>query len=230
LWEFLTLATARLYFWQKTLLLILSTFPPISYTYLQGKFLMEFLVAGFFLSTLPYTFTRELGVVGRSVALSFFGLLYISVGFTSLILIRTSGVVDVDTAGNWLIFLFGTVWIVDTAAYYFGWQLGRRKLSPAISPNKTVVGFIGGFAGAILSSLLFNFIFLSEVGFAKLILPALIIALFGQLGDLVESIFKREAGVKDSSNIIPGHGGVLDRFDSILFASPALYLYLKWLV
>jgi phosphatidate cytidylyltransferase len=161
--------------------------------------------------------------------LALFAFFYLTFGFGSLILIRDSGVVAQAQAGGWLLFLFGTTWIVDTAAYFCGWKFGRAKLSPAVSPNKTIVGFIGGFAGALLSAGIFNFLFLAEVGFLRLIGPAVVVALFGQLGDLVESIFKREMGKKDSSDLIPGHGGVLDRFDSILFAAPALYLYLKYI-
>jgi phosphatidate cytidylyltransferase len=226
LWEFFALTEIKAYLWQKLLLTLLAAFPALSLTYLQGRYLPETLIVTLFVTTLPYTFVGELGAVGKAMGGGFFGVVYLTVGFTSLILIRSGNVVDPKLAGGWIVFLFATIWIVDTAAYYFGWQFGKTKLSPAISPNKTVVGFVGGFAGAILTAGIFSFIFLSEVGFMRLIIPALVIAFFGQLGDLAESIFKREAGKKDSSNLIPGHGGILDRFDSLVFAAPALYLYL----
>ena len=229
IWEFLALGKVSTYWWQRFFLLVLGAIPPMLLAYLSGQYLGEWLLAVFFLTTLPYVFSHNLGDLGRSIALSFFGVVYLTASFSCLILIRLGDVVSTKAAGGWVIFLFATIWIVDTAAYYAGVQWGSAKLSPVISPNKTIAGLIGGFAGGIVSAGIFSTIFLSEVGYAKLLLPAMIIALFGQLGDLVESIYKREAGVKDSSNLIPGHGGILDRFDSLVFAAPALYLYLKYL-
>ncbi len=229
-WEVFSLTKIKLYLWQKLILIALAAFPPITDAYLHGAYLLEFLFGAIFLTTLPYTFTRGLGEVSRSIGLGFFGVLYLSLGFSCLILIRSTDVVVTEQAAGWVTFLFAAIWIIDTAAYYVGVKFGRTKLSPAISPNKTVQGFLGGFLGAILTAGIFHFLFLADVGFPRLILPALVIAFFGQLGDLVESIFKREMGVKDSSNLIPGHGGILDRFDSLVFAAPALYLYLRYLV
>lgn len=229
LWEFFALTEVGLYFWQRLLLLIISLYPPLSFKYLDGAYLVEFVAAVIFITALPLGFVRKLGRISSAIGLSVFAVHYLSFGFGSLILIRESGLVIPELAGAWIIFLFATVWIVDTAAFYVGWQLGSTKLAPVVSPNKTVAGFIGGLAGAALSAGIFHFIFLDQVGFTRLILPGLAIAVFGQLGDLVESIFKREVGKKDSSNLIPGHGGALDRFDSILFAAPALYLYLKFI-
>lgn len=232
LWEFFALTKVSLYLWQKLLLILVALAFPYSTAHLQGQYLIELTIAAVIFAALPHTFTKSLGNIGRSMGLSLMALLYLTVGFGSLLLIPETGKLntgDHGAGGEWLVFLFATLWIADTAAYFFGWKFGERKLSSAISPNKTVVGFIGGFIGALLSALLFNFILLAEVGFLRLIAPAVVIALFGQLGDLVESIFKREMGVKDSSGVIPGHGGVLDRFDSLVFAAPALYLYLKWI-
>jgi phosphatidate cytidylyltransferase len=227
LWEFFGLTRVRLYFWQKFLLILIGVFPAISVQYLQSRFLFEAIAALIFAVSLPHVFTRQLGDIGRSMAISGFGVTYLATGFTSLILIRSGNVVDARLAAGWITFLFAAIWIIDTAAYFFGWKWGKAKFSPAISPNKTVVGFVGGFAGGILTAGIFSFIFLADVGFLRLVVPALIIAFFGQLGDLVESVFKREVGVKDSSNLIPGHGGILDRFDSLVFAAPALYIYLR---
>ncbi len=228
-WELFSLTRIKLYFWQKALLILLATFPAFSDAFLEGRYLLEFLFGTLFLTTLPYTFTRGLGDVSRSIGIGFFGVLYLSLGFSSLILIRSTDIVPVSQAGGWITFLFAAIWIIDTAAYYVGVKFGSTKLSPAISPNKTVAGFLGGFLGAVLTAGIFHFVFLQDVGFTRLVLPAAIIAVFGQLGDLVESIFKREMQVKDSSHLIPGHGGILDRFDSLVFAAPALYLYLRHL-
>ena len=227
-WEFFTLTKIKLYWWQKLLLVGLAAFPAISYQFLESRFLLEALLATMFVTTLPYTFTRSLGDISRSISMGFFGVTYLSLGLGCLILLRNGNVVAPELAAGWVTFLFAAIWIIDTAAYYVGVKRGRNKLSPAISPNKTVQGFFGGFLGAVLAAGIFSVILLKEVGFVGLILPAMIIAFFGQLGDLVESVFKREMRVKDSSNLIPGHGGILDRFDSLVFAAPALYLYLLY--
>ncbi len=226
LWEFFTLTKVGLFLWQKIALILLAAMLPVQFHFFDTWHVLEFILGVIFLTTLPLAFTRKLGDVGRSIGISFFGMIYLPFGFSTLLLIRRASVVDYETAAGWMTFLFVAIWIIDTAAYYVGANFGKHKLSPAISPNKTVEGFLGGFAGAILTAGIFHFVFLKPVGFAHLILPGLVIAFFGQLGDLVESIFKREMGVKDSSNMIPGHGGILDRFDSLVFAAPALYLYL----
>lgn len=227
LWEFFSLTRINLHLWQKLLLILVAAFPAISIQYLQSRYLFEAIAAIIFLVSLPHAFTRKLGDIGRSMAMAAFAALYLTVGFVSLLLIRNGSVVPLEQAAGWVTYLFAAIWIIDTAAYYFGWQWGKAKLSPAISPNKTIVGFVGGYIGGVLTAGIFSFVFLADVGFSKLIAPALVIAFFGQLGDLVESVFKREMGVKDSSNLIPGHGGILDRFDSLVFAAPALLIYLR---
>jgi phosphatidate cytidylyltransferase len=127
--------------------------------------------------------------------------------------------------GDLLLLLFGILWVGDTAAMGIGKWLGTHKLAPAVSPNKTVEGLVGGFVGALVIGLIvwrWKFPFVPVYHFVAI---ALICSMFGQLGDLVESMWKRSLGLKDSSAIIPGHGGVLDRFDSLLFAAPVLYYY-----
>jgi phosphatidate cytidylyltransferase len=130
----------------------------------------------------------------------------------------------------WLFFLLGSLWLGDTAAMLFGKMFGRHKLAPTVSPNKTVEGFIGGFVGVFIVAMIFKIFWLKDVAVYHLIVISVLMGLFGQLGDLVESLWKRAQGIKDSSAIIPGHGGVLDRFDSLLFSAPVLYLYLKYIL
>ncbi|MCM2271936.1 MAG: phosphatidate cytidylyltransferase [candidate division Zixibacteria bacterium] len=127
--------------------------------------------------------------------------------------------------GDLLLLLFGILWVGDTAAMGIGKLLGKHKLAPAVSPNKTVEGLIGGFVGAIAVSLIVWYWKFPFIPVYHFILLGFLCSLFGQLGDLVESMWKRSLGLKDSSGIIPGHGGVLDRFDSLLFAAPVLYYY-----
>jgi len=105
-------------------------------------------------------------------------------------------------------------------------MMGKRKLSPAISPGKTFEGLWWGFAGAVLSALVIKFTFLNNANLYFIVFVSVILSGIGVIGDLFESSLKRNAGIKDSSTLIPGHGGVLDRFDSVLFAAPTLYLLL----
>lgn len=127
--------------------------------------------------------------------------------------------------GDLLMLLFGILWVGDTAAMGIGKWLGKHKLAPAVSPNKTVEGLIGGFVGAVVISMIVYVWKFSHLPIYHFIIIPILCSLFGQLGDLVESMWKRSLGLKDSSAIIPGHGGVLDRFDSLLFAAPVLYYY-----
>jgi len=128
-----------------------------------------------------------------------------------------------------LMFVLVNTWIADTFAYAFGRLFGRKKLAPTISPNKTWAGFMASFPGGMLTALLAK-PFLPGFDLHHLIILSIVVTLFGQIGDLIESAVKRDCGIKDSSNLIPGHGGVLDRFDSLVIALPAAYFTLKFLI
>jgi phosphatidate cytidylyltransferase len=118
----------------------------------------------------------------------------------------------------------GVIWAGDAAAYYGGRALGRHKLAPIVSPNKTIEGSIAGLAGSILAGIVLgSWLLQRQISF--LVLASLAAATAGQLGDLVESALKRSAGVKDSSSLLPGHGGMLDRLDSLMFAAPVFFWF-----
>lgn len=130
--------------------------------------------------------------------------------------------------GAWLmLFVAVCVWATDTGAYLFGKRFGRRKLAPTLSPGKTVEGSLGGVALALLTSALFGAWIHLPLGHSLVI--GAIAGIMGQWGDLFESALKRELGVKDFGNIMPGHGGALDRFDSLLFVTPLAFCYLHFL-
>lgn len=132
-------------------------------------------------------------------------------------------------AGRGAVFLLlATIIVSDTAQYYSGRLFGRRKLSPVISPKKTVEGAIGGFIVAPIVMAAVARWWLPGVSTSGMLLVGLLLVGLGIAGDLFESLLKRSAGVKDSSTLIPGHGGVLDRIDALLFATPAFYLFLKY--
>ena len=118
--------------------------------------------------------------------------------------------------------LIGT-WASDTFAYFTGYFFGRHKLCPEVSPKKTIEGLIGGTAGSAVALMLLGMLFGFEL--LPMALLGIVIAIVATLGDLVESMFKRCTGIKDSGNLIPGHGGVLDRFDSLLFTAPLVYYF-----
>ena len=165
-----------------------------------------------------------------NVATTILGTLYTAWLPCHILLIRQIGQNRVgafqflQSEGLWLlIFVFVAVAITDIGAYYFGVKFGRHKLAEVVSPKKTVEGAIGGGLCAILISALA--IFYTKLTLLQALFGGLIVTLSAQLGDLSESLIKRDAGVKDSSNILPGHGGMLDRFDGYLFAIPVAYYY-----
>lgn len=128
-----------------------------------------------------------------------------------------------------LLLTYATVFLCDTAAYAIGRAWGRRPLWPAVSPRKTWEGAVAGLAGALVAALAGMAWFAQGLGVAGAIGFGLIVGVLGQVGDLVESRWKRESGIKDSSALLPGHGGVLDRFDNLHFVAPILYTYLTLL-
>ena len=113
----------------------------------------------------------------------------------------------------------------DSAAFYVGRKLGERKLLEVVSPNKTIAGAVANVVGTLIAALLASNLFFNEIPLIHCLIVAFICGIIGQLGDLTESLIKRNCRVKDSGNLIPGHGGVLDRIDSLLFVGPAFYCY-----
>ncbi len=148
---------------------------------------------------------------------------YLSSGFVFLMLIANY----TNTFQPMLLLgCFILIWVNDSFAYLVGKNFGKQKLFPSVSPKKTVEGFLGGLFFACISSYFIS-IFSSSLDFTSWLILAIIISVFGTLGDLIESKFKRQANVKDSGIIMPGHGGLLDRLDSIIFTAPFIYLFLR---
>jgi len=167
------------------------------------------------------------------------GALYWGAGFSFAVFLRhmpeTTGWPESASANQGLALLafpFAVTWLADTAAYLFGHAFGRRKLAPRVSPGKTVVGGVAGLVTSILSAaiLAWAFLDLHPSPILEICLGGSMGVLMGvtiQMGDLIESLFKREAGVKDSASLLPGHGGVLDRFDALVFTIPLTYGLLR---
>jgi phosphatidate cytidylyltransferase len=162
------------------------------------------------------------------------GILYVGWLLSHLVAIR-----GLDDGRNWVFFALFITFASDTTAFFAGRALGRHRLAPNISPGKTWEGAIGGILGAILASLFFtlprlfnlsNPLYLQDLACWQAVLLGLLVSIFGQLGDLVESLFKRNMGVKDSGQLIPGHGGVLDRMDSVIFTCIVVYYYVIWVI
>lgn len=156
----------------------------------------------------------------------FWGIMYIGGLMSFLVLIRNSFTFE------FTVILFAVVWLNDTFAYFAGNKWGRRKLIPSVSPGKTVEGSVGGFLGTVafvvITFILMEWFYPLDFGWS--IAMAILIIILAQLGDLVESALKRKMEVKDSGGLIPGHGGILDRFDSMLLAAPFVYLFLFLIV
>ena len=131
--------------------------------------------------------------------------------------------------GMLLLAIFIFIWVNDTGAYLVGSRWGKTPLAPSISPKKTVEGSIGGLLLALFSAVILRLLLFPELSWLSILLIAAVVAIFGTIGDLFESSLKRQAGVKDSGKLIPGHGGILDRIDSLLLAVPAVYLLLAFL-
>ena len=152
------------------------------------------------------------------------GLLYIGFLGSHLVLLR-----DEPNGRDWVLLALFATFATDTASYSVGRLVGRTKIAPSISPGKTLEGSLAGIAGGVTAVLVLNWALDAGAGW-EIIPLALLLPLIAELGDLAESLIKRGAAVKDASHVIPGHGGVLDRLDSLLLTIPLVYYYLTWIV
>lgn len=161
---------------------------------------------------------------------SFLGILYIGIFSSTLISIRefyNHPAENYAHGGFLIISIFAAIWICDSAAYYIGSAIGKHKLIPRVSPKKSWEGAIAGFVFAIIAMICSKFIVLDFLSWNSILGISIIVGVLGQFGDLIESLFKRDSGVKDSSDIIPGHGGIFDRFDSLIYSAPFILILLK---
>ncbi|HKQ98061.1 MAG TPA: phosphatidate cytidylyltransferase [Candidatus Polarisedimenticolia bacterium] len=167
-----------------------------------------------------------LGEIGATL----FAACFVGVFFGYLLALRllTDSPMGDENGSDLVFLLFFIVWAGDTAAYVVGRFLGRRPLAPKVSPKKTVEGAIGGIAGSLLAAVVARAWFMHRLRPADVLILGLVLGLVGMVGDLVESMLKRGAGVKDSARLVPGHGGLLDRVDSLLYAAPVLYYYYQF--
>ena len=134
-----------------------------------------------------------------------------------------------EHGGQWVLLAMWIAWASDTGAYFAGRFFGKHKLAPRVSPSKTIEGAVGGVLGSLTGALAAHFWFLPSLPLANAIVLTVVANLLGQSGDLVESLVKRSTGVKDSGSILPGHGGMLDRVDALMFTSTACLLYTLWI-
>jgi phosphatidate cytidylyltransferase len=212
---------------------------------LVAFYLLIILITGFLLI---YTIQLFKGVQGAVFAVSSVIniVVYLGFGFSSFIIIRnfnkyllywrdvfgqnsffyTSEFAESAIWGLFLLFIFLSIWTCDSAAYFIGKSFGKHKLHPEVSPKKSWEGAIAGLVGAIIAFTLLNYFFISQIPLYFSVIGGLLIGTTGQIGDLAESQLKRDAGIKDSSNLLPGHGGILDRFDSAVFVFPVMVIYL----
>ncbi|MBT2654361.1 phosphatidate cytidylyltransferase [Bacillus sp. ISL-18] len=176
----------------------------------------------FILLFLAYTVVTKNRFTFEDVSFCILSAIYVGIGFYFFIETREAGLV-------YVFYSLFIIWATDSGAYFVGKAMGKNKLWPEISPNKTVEGSLGGVVCAVIVGILFSlFSTTIPVGLVTLMGITVVLSVFGQIGDLVQSAFKRHFNVKDSGNILPGHGGILDRFDSLLFVLPLLNLFHLW--
>ncbi len=174
---------------------------------------------------------RNNGSAILNLGSTFLGIFYIGIFSASLISLREFFPAgdDFNLSGAYLIIsIFASIWLGDSAAYYGGINFGRHKLFPRVSPKKTWEGAIFGFAFSVATIILAKVIVLNFLSWIDVFAIGIIIGTIGQIGDLVESMLKRDSSTKDSSALIPGHGGFFDRFDSLFFSAPAIWIYFNF--
>lgn len=203
------------------------------YVYFGGA-AISLLMTAILLSIMVHElFRRDMAHSLNHIAMTMLGVLYVGWLGSHLVMLRelpaVVGVPD-DIGARLVFFVAAVTWVGDIGAYLVGIALGAHPLLPRVSPHKTIEGAVGGLIGSTAAGLVCAWEFLPFLSPTVGALLGLAGGLSGQLGDLVESLLKRDVGIKDTAGLIPGHGGVLDRFDSLLFSGPVLYYYFRFFV
>ena len=160
------------------------------------------------------------GKVLLDISMTIFGIFFFSIFLGYIPLLR-----DSYDGLKWVILLMEVVWFGDTGAYFTGQKYGKRKLYPKISPNKSLEGALGGLIFSVVAALISKWTYFSALDYIDCMILGTMGGAFGQAGDLIDSMLKRAVAVKDSGSVMPGHGGVFDRFDGIIFSAPFFYFY-----
>jgi phosphatidate cytidylyltransferase len=203
------------------------------YVYFQGGFYSSlFLTLVLIAIMVLELFRRDGELAVFHIASTIFGVFYVAWLGSHIILLRQLGesLPGADLGGMFVILAFALAWGTDTGAYFVGNAIGRRKLLPRVSPDKTLEGAFGGVAVCLIAAFIAKFTFAPFLGTHDALVLGIISPAMATLGDLVESLMKRDVKVKDTSRALPGHGGMLDRFDSVLFVAPLVYYYLRFVV
>lgn len=224
LYEFYALAESRHLNPQTVpgvLLAVIAVF--LSNFLMAGIWIALMLILTILLAFIEIRFGERQGL--RDLPVTLFGWLYIPFFLGLLVLIRNAVWDDLEPSSGYVLYFLSSIWICDTAAYVGGKILGIHSLAPFVSPKKTWEGFFFGIIGAIFWALIWMPILAAETNSRDLLYVALIVGTIGQFGDLIESYFKRSADVKDSGNLLSEHGGIFDRFDSIILSTPFIFIY-----
>ncbi|MCK4350716.1 MAG: phosphatidate cytidylyltransferase [Candidatus Krumholzibacteria bacterium] len=199
----------------------------------QGIYANFFLSIIFFLIMTLELARKEKGLAVYHISVTIFGVFYVAWLGSHLILLRElphlKGL-DYSLGFSFVIVVFAVTWCYDSGAFFIGSKFGKHKIFPAISPGKTLEGAIGGVAFSIIGILIARWLVAPYLSIIQAVGLALITSVVGQLGDVVESMIKRDVKIKDASATIPGHGGALDRFDSLLFTAPLIYYFFKYFI
>lgn len=233
LWEFYSIAEAKglrpfkPYGIAVGVILAVGTYLGVAYQGYQNVNEIVAITLYLIIATLlvKHAFKRDGSSVITDSAVAILGIVYVSFLFTFIIKLRY--LPDASIGKGWVVTLFCVTKIADITAYVCGSRWGKHKLIPRISAKKSIEGAVAGVCGSVLLALIFRLWFLQGIGWLATIGLGVLLGVVGQIGDLIESLIKRDAGVKDSGNLIPGIGGFLDLMDSLLFAGPAMYIYLQ---
>jgi phosphatidate cytidylyltransferase len=199
----------------------------------QGMYANVLLTLTFIAVMIAELIRKDKGHAVYHISVTIFGVLYVSWLGSHLMLLRELPIIagiDYAAGFTFVIIVFTLTWCYDTGAYTFGKLFGRRRLFPAISPGKTVEGALGGTLLSIAGIMIVRGLMDTHLDTVRAVVLAVAASIIGQIGDLVESMIKRDAKIKDSSTAIPGHGGILDRFDSLIFTAPLIYYVLRYFV
>lgn len=223
--EFYNLVRRKKMFPQRAVGVLLALLISASFFFEALPFEMA-LFLGLLLSGLYYVISfktiEKVALFPFSFAVTVFGAIYISFPMNYFYLLR------LEKGPFYIYFLFAVIFLGDSGAYLFGKLLGRHKMTPMASPNKTWEGSVGGLVLACLGAVAAQKVLLKEIGILEAVLAGFFVHAVAQLSDPLESLFKRAAGVKDSSNFLPGHGGFLDRIDSLILAAPFFYYFIRF--